>query len=475
MKGTLGISRARYWLFLAVLLAFSGIQLTVAAEAPQYKIEPCCELCPETQLESTYAGGLGEFNKLIAGQDGWLFRTKTELLTQMRTSPEGYAQLRQLRDALKEKSVELMVVYVPTRGMANVQMLTPAVRQGFDFELAKRNYLEVVENLRKQGIRVPDLTPLLAQPASAEKPLFFKRDHHWTAYGAEFTARLVAEELRKSEVFKSIPRKEFVTQSKGVGMKLGTLNGALNKICGYRYASQYLPRFSTEPKEESADLFGEVEAPAVVLAGTSFGSPQFNFDGFIEQYANVDVDNRSVSGGGMPGAIVQYLSSQDFKTHPPKILIWEVQSYYDLAMPVLYRQLLPILANGCDNRAVTLSQKVVLHPGTNQILVNAEVKSILNDHYIADIQFNKPEIKELQSTLWYMNGSKENLRITRSREVEADGHFVFRLNDGITPAGRTLLSLEVELPQELPAGLEVLTKICPRADKARSELHAAAN
>ncbi|MDP3845018.1 MAG: alginate biosynthesis protein AlgX [Pseudomonas sp.] len=475
MKGSLGKVRAHYWLCFAALLEFASGQLAFAAEAPHYEIEPCCELCPETQLESTYAGGLGEFNKLIAGQDGWLFRSKTELLTQMRSSPEGYAQLRQLRDALQAKGVELMVVYVPTRGMVNAQMLTPAVRQSFDVELAKRNYLEVVENLRKQGIRVPDLTPLLAQPASAEKPLFFKRDHHWTAYGAEFTARLVAEELRKFEVFKTIPRKEFVTQSKGMGMKLGTLNGALNKICGYRYASQYLPRFSTEPKEESTDLFGEVEAPAVVLGGTSFGSPQYNFDGFIEQYANVDVDNRSVSGGGMPGAIVQYLSSQDFKTHPPKILIWEVQSYYDLAMPVLYRQLLPILANGCDNTAVTLSQKVALHPGTNQILVNAEVKEILNDHYIADIQFSNPEIKELQSTFWYMNGSKENLRITRSREVEADGRFVFRLNDGITAKGRTLLSLEVEMPQQLPAGLEVVTRICPRTDKINSELQAAAH
>ncbi|MBB2496150.1 alginate O-acetyltransferase [Aquipseudomonas ullengensis] len=443
-----------------------------AEEPPQYPVERCCDICPQTLQDTTYSGDMGEFTKLVKGQDDWLFRTRTDLMTQMGTTPEGYAHLQELRDALKARGVELMVVYIPTRGMANAEMLDPAVRQGYNLDEAKNNYHQVIEKMRSLGIRVPDLTPLLYEHGTAEKPFFFKRDHHWTPNGAEFTASLVADELRKSDVFKNIPRKEFVSRSDGQMYKIGSLNEAFNKVCGYSYANQYVTRFATEPKEESSDLFGDEVTPQVVLAGTSFSSPQYNFAGFLKQHANVDVDNRSVSGGGFHSAMLQYLGSQDFQSNPPKILIWEITSYYDISMPIFYRQIMPMLADGCRMAPAEMSQKIKLRPGKNELLVNADVKPIRSERYIADIQFSQPDIKELQSAFWYMSGSKESLLISRSREVEPDGRFVFRLRDDTEWAGQTLLSMEITMPDDMPAGLEVEAKICSRASANQASLQA---
>jgi len=454
-------------------LEFALVRPALAAEVPQYQIEPCCQICPQILEDSTYKGDLSEVRKLFQGQDDWLFRSRVDLMIPMGTTPQGYANLQQLRDTLKKKGVELLIVYIPARGIANARMLSSAERQGFDYELAKRNYLAVIERMRSLGILVPDLSPLLSGSGQEDKPLFFKRDHHWTPYGAEFTARLVVEEMRKYGALKSIPRKEFITHSAGLMNKVGSLNTAFQKICGYRYANQFVPRFITEQKDESTDLFGEADAPEVVLAGTSFSTQQYNFDGFLKQYANVDVDNRSLSGGGFQGAMLQYLDSQDFRDKPPKILIWEITSYHDLGLPLFYRQVMPIIADGCRSTPAAISHKVVLQPGKNEVLVNSDVKSIRSDNYIADIQFSNADVKELHGVLWYMNGTKETLSISRGRAAEADGRFVFRLRDDPEFAEQTLLSLEIDMPADLPSGLEVEAKVCQRADKSNAQLQAA--
>lgn len=442
-----------------------------AEEAPQYRIERCCEICPQALHDSTYTGDLREVSKLLRGKDDWLFRSRVDLMMEMGATAEGYENLKELRVALQEKGVELVLVYLPARGIPNAGMLSESV-PGFDIKLANSRYQGVLEKIRSLGIITPDLTPLLSQSGAAEKPLFFKRDHHWTPYGAEFTARLVADELRKSKVFEDIPRKEFVTRSEGMLNKVGSLNAAFQKICGYSYASQYVPRFVTEPKDESSDLFGDEAAPEVVLLGTSFSTAQYNFDGFIKQYASVDVDNRSISGGGFHNAMLQYLGSDDFYRRPPKMLIWEITSYHDLSMPLFYRQIMPLLDNGCRGRPASIAQKMTVHSGRNEVLVNTDVKPLRGEHYIADIQFNSAAIRELRGELWYMNGAKEKLVISRPRQTDPNGRFVFQLRDDADWGEQTLLSLEIEMPADTPAGIQVEASICPRRDNAAAALQA---
>ncbi|WP_158592096.1 alginate O-acetyltransferase [Pseudomonas cavernicola] len=475
MQRSLVVKPCPAWLALYTALGLLASPLCGAAEGPQYQIERCCEVCPQTMLDSTYSGDLREFSKLVQGRGDWLFRTKNDLMTQMGTTAEGYSRLEKLRDALKKKGVELVMAYLPPRGLMNAEMLSRESQQAFDTELSKKNYLQTIQRLRSLGIRAPDMSLLLSQKADAKQALYFKRDPHWTSYGAELAAQVLAEELRKSDVFKTIPSKEFISKKDKSDLKNGSLNQAFGKVCGNSYANEYFSRFVTEPKAESADLFSDAEAPEVVLAGTSFSSPEYNFAGFLKQHAKVDVDNRSVDGGGFHSAMLQYLGSQDFQKNPPKILIWEVSSYYDMAMPLFYRQIMPMLADGCRASPASLSQKVALRPGMNEVLVNTGDKPIRGEDYLVDIQFSDPTIKNLHSLFWYMSGSVDDLNITRAPEVESDGRFVFNLREDAEWSGRTLLSLEIEMPADMPAGLEVEAKICPRAHGAKAELQAQAD
>ncbi|NQD94354.1 alginate O-acetyltransferase, partial [Pseudomonas sp. CrR25] len=297
----------------AICLASSGLR----AE-PQYRVERLGPLCPAAHDASLYTTNyMKNFVTLIDAQDGWLFRTQEDLRTEFGTTPAGYRMLKELRDALKHRGVELLVVYQPTRGLVNRSKLKPEDRARFDFERALHNYRQALARFEEIGLWVPDLSSLADE--RAEQAFYFRRDQHWTPYGAERTARLVAETIKGIPGFADIPQKAFVSQRIGLMGKTGTMQNVAGQLCGTSYPSQYVDQFATEPKDESSsdDLFGDSTAPQIALVGTSHSGKNYNFGGFLEEHIGAEVLNLAFPGGGLEGAMLEYLGSEAFQQNPP--------------------------------------------------------------------------------------------------------------------------------------------------------------
>jgi alginate biosynthesis protein AlgX len=360
-------------LALAICLAASGLRAEEQSKAPVYQVEDCCSLCPAAHDASQYnTNYMKNFTTLIDAQDAWLFRTQEDLRTQFGTSAAGLRMLKELRDAFNSRGVELVVVYQPTRGLVNRSKLKPEDQARFDYDLALRNYRQALASFEKVGLRVPDLSPLTDE--QEEQPFYFRRDQHWTPYGAERTARLVAETVKRIPAFESIEKKEFVSQRIGLMGKTGTMQKVASQLCGTVYAPQYIDQFATEPKAESGsdELFGDSTPPQITLVGTSHSGPNYNFGGFLEQHIGADVLNVAFPGGGLEGAMLEYLGSEEFQNNPPKILIWEFSPLYDLASAKVHRQMMAMLDNGCEGKEALLSRKTTLRPGANEVLVNGK-------------------------------------------------------------------------------------------------------
>ncbi|HWV09636.1 MAG TPA: alginate O-acetyltransferase, partial [Pseudomonas sp.] len=137
---------------LATALLGAGASGTALAE-PTYQVQRVGPLCPIAQDPAQYnTKYLSFFTALVQGQGDWLFRTRYDLRTDFGTTPAGYQQFKRLRDALKAKGVELVIVYQPTRGLVNREKLTPEEKANFDFDLAKKNYQKAIEGFRQAGI-----------------------------------------------------------------------------------------------------------------------------------------------------------------------------------------------------------------------------------------------------------------------------------------------------------------------------------
>jgi len=239
-----------------------------------------------------------------------------------------------------------------------------------------------------------------------------------------------------------------------------------------------LIQFLTEPKNESGadDLFGDDSAARIALVGTSHSGKNYNFGGFLEQHLGTEVLNAAFPGGGLEGAMVEYLGSEAFQNNPPKIIIWEFSPLYDLASDKVHRQLMATLNNGCSGQEARLSATTRLKPGSNEILVNGE-NSLLtlpgNRHQI-DLRFSDPSIKRLDATLWYLNGRREQIKLEKPDTIDTDGRFAFELRDEPGWGEQNFFALEILKPEDSSPDLEVEASLCQRPSGAQQVAQRAA-
>lgn len=467
------------WIALPTLtLALSLATTAQSAEtvsAPHYRAEACCSLCPAAHDPGQYnTDDRRNFSTLVeGGEKDWMFRTREDLRTEFGTSEKGWRLFKELHDAFKRHGVELVLVYQPTRGMVNRNKLTAAQKASFDFDLALKNYRETLERFRKAGFLVPDLSPLTDE--QEEHSFYFRGDQHWTAYGAERTAKIVAKTIRSMPEFADIPRKDFVTRQLGLVGKPGGLHVVAGQICGTSYAYEYSRHFFTEPKNESSsdDLFGNAEMPQITLVGTSHSGQNYNFSGFLEEYTGAEILNVAIPGGSLDGSMIEYLGSEEFHQNPPKILIWEFSPLYDLAQDKIHRQFLALLeGNACEGHPALLASKSTLKPGdgTREVLVNGTNKlvQVNNSQYQLDIRFSDPTVKTLKGFIWYMNGQRERVALDKPNTVDTNGRFAFHLRDDADWGNLNFLALEIQAPEGLDQPVEVETRLCRRNDRQPS-------
>ena len=446
-----------------------------AAEFPEYKVEPCCQLCPAASDISAYnTSYLKNFNILVDGKDGWLFRSEAELPEQFGPSPEGLKELHRFARYLKQTTgTELVLVYQPTKGLVHPDKLPDNNPMPYSWPFARTNYVAALDRFRSAGLVVPDLSPLLGEEGK-EHAYYFKRDHHWTPYGARRTARIVADRIKQMPVYDTLEKQHFETRRVGLIRKEGSLQDAAHRICGQTWSNQYVNEFETHKvdavdSDEASALFGDDSLPPITLVGTSNskGAENYNFAGDLEEMLGVEILNVAIAGGSYDGSIFEYLMSDNFRESPPKILLWEVPAYHNLDSVEFYRQLVPMVTDGCAGRKPVLQNTTKVTAGTNEVLYNGggQFLELPSSQYLIDLQFSDPSIKEADAYIWFVFGRKDRVDLEYGSRVDTTGRFMFELPSGESWKDELFMSLDLDLkPEQITDDLTVTAKVCRRQD-----------
>ena len=453
----------------ALLLAVP--HAATAVQFPQFDAVPCCQLCPRAADPANYTTKyLSSYRTLVQGRDGWLFRSEADLLMQFGPDAEGVKRLGELRDELGRRGIEMVIMVQPPRGLMHADKLRGLAPQ-YDPNVQFASYRKLLDTMRGIGFTVVPTDKLIE--AEGTENFFWRTDHHWTPAATRLTAKLTAETIKRMPAFKDVKRQRFVTRREGLLARGGTLGNAASQLCGFMTPKQYMPRFVTEADgagDGGADsLLGDESVPQVTLIGTSNSEPQYNFSGFLSEELQADVLNASIVGGGIDGSLLAYVSSEEFRTNPPKILLWEMEHYHDLSDPITYRQIVPMLTDGCNGKTIVLEREVTLKQGNNEVLFNGggAVRPIKGRNYVLDLQFADPATKELRGQIWYTTGSKDKLRIDHApRGPSLKGRFVAEMRSDGDYANQTFLGLDVELaPPEVqpPAAAPLIPSAAPVA------------
>lgn len=281
--------------------------------------------CPALNDEKSYTKESLKF--LAPGAENWIFISKKDFIPSYKLRQSAIIAYQDFKNALLEKGTELVLVVIPPRGLVHDEKIdfTHELAKDYDINSARDDFKNVLQQLERSSIAVA-----LAPDFDLIDEYGHATDHHFNYAGASIMSEQTAEVIKTLPVYQEIEKKDFKSETGENVTFNGTFYRPIKEICGHKLTPQTITEKITISTNE--DLFESV-TPEIVLVGTSFsvpGSSKSNFVGQLREMISADIDNRSIGGGGVKKSLSTYLSSDDFKEKPPKILIWEVPGFYHL-------------------------------------------------------------------------------------------------------------------------------------------------
>lgn len=430
---------------LVILIILLTQKIASGAVSSEYKVEIFDHLCNEVNDDARYTSTkLKSLKYLTEGKNGLVFRSRDDFLENFGDKGVNYNGLKLFADFLASKGTQLVMVYLPTRGLMNPYSI-PSDR--FNYQTAISSYLAKVEKLRQLGIVVPDMASLLRQYQDTD--FYFKRDIHWTPGGAHKTAQLVAQTIKETGLIQPQSAYHYVSTPVGSYTTRGFMQKGIKQLCGGQYVEEYVQGYSYESSNETEGdaLLADEPATEIVLIGTSFSAlEQLNFAGFLQEELGVPLENFSLPGGKDIGAWLNYITNSDFSVHSPKVIIWEVPGYYLLDNPMLFAQILPTIRGGCEEQSVFLENDLALtgqSRSSNTLFFTQDLLDVPLSEIVLDLDFSDKEINDIRFNIWYSNGKVKKARVNKPARANTGGQFIFSLYGRLLEPDGGIMSLEL--------------------------------
>ena len=340
----------------AVATALIGLGF-LYSKNPSYAKELDGVFCEELSDPQSYKKkSLDHFAMLIEGKGGWIFRTHNDFRNDWSVKPETLDYLKQLDQAFKKRNAELVLVIPPVRGMVHADRLSRIHKKTYlekDVDTLWSDYNAMIAAMNGTGVT----TVGIDQSNTKDGNFFYKRNHHWSAYGAREMAKAAAEKISILPVYQSIEKQEFVTKEAEEEQYRSSFKSAFRKICSSKVPDETIQYYVTEliqSTNNESSLFGDKSSNNIFLIGTSNSindSSKANFEGFLREYLSSDITNNAITGAGIDSSVISFIQSKAFQNNEPKIVIWEVPGYYDLNImdDKIFNQIIPAAYGQCES------------------------------------------------------------------------------------------------------------------------------
>lgn len=454
----------------ALICSFAGTTFAQEGAVPEKFMKPRSEaqlvsetICPAMQDEDTYKlKGMAVYKKIVAGDDGWVFRTGTDFREDFSLHPQTVVYMKRLQDAFEYAGITFVYLIPPTRGITEGNFATGKDPESVEF-LKKRpqviaNYKKMIDTLKAAGINVIGLTN-----TEEGRSYFYKRDHHWNPEGAKLAAETVAGFIKSKPVYADLVKTPYITKDMGEYDYDGPIGEVVQPICKLTLMAEKTKKFTTELKttaDDSSALFDEKGFPEVVLVGTSNSAADpsvANFEGFLKEALSVDIYNASIIGAGIDAPIQAYLNSKTYREHKPKVVIWETPGYYNhnFMHSRIYRQVIPAVLGDCKGNSVAERKASPIKSLDETVISGLDGKKINGSGYYLTLNFEKNVKNPINLSINYKNWT-DTYKTSRPPRYPYDGEYFMLLKD--TKAGEAK-SVKINLKDEL-VGTSLEARIC---------------
>lgn len=271
---------------------------------------------------------------VVIGTRGWLF-TNEEMDPVAHADALYHANLiamNNIRDTLKAHGIELVVAILPAKTRLYGQYLPPGVQPS---NIHQALYERIHRDLHNAQIKAPSLLEPMIK-ANRRHPVFLYTDTHWTPWGAESAAKALSDFIKEQQLV-SVDTKTFSTDVIEKKPHQGDLLNYLPLSPWFDFINPFTDTIEVKKTTEQTrdDLSHTEEALfadtsiEVILVGSSYSAnPLWHFAGSLTQNLGTDLLNIAQEGQGPLKPLQEYLQSDKFKNHPPKLVIWEFPERY---------------------------------------------------------------------------------------------------------------------------------------------------
>jgi alginate biosynthesis protein AlgX len=378
---------------------------------------------------------------MTQGKDGWFFR-KSDVDEYYDLLPHAREYIVRLTRAFASQGTTLYLLQVPPRPFAGYPHFdkTQPPQDSFNLEDGKAYYGSYIQALQQAGANVIEMLDLMhSYDKQNDLYFFFKRDHHWTPFGASLVAKRVGEVLKQNPKYQAIASslKQYRSEVTGKIDMNSMILKELQTLCTSKVPAEKFPAYQTNlvaDKGEDALFGSDDENPPLVLLGSSFSAvPMFNFDGFLSEHTGLDVANFAISAGGLFNSIVSYTSLPKEKRLNPQFIVWENLAHYDFNLgDSMFRQLIPSVYGECSAEEAIATKKLSLKSDKVDILTLNRKQKISGSDYFFYIEVDDVTLANFTLETEYDDGDGEWFVIDRREHYNNSGRFFVELSDEIT-------------------------------------------
>lgn len=397
---------------------------------------------------------------MTQGKEGWFFR-RSDLLEFFELLPETQHYLTRLNNAFEKSGAKLVILAIPPRALAAQSELdaNQPMQDRFDPNASLENYTRFLGQLRSTGAEVVDVLDVMQQTNPTDRlDFFFRRDNHWTPFGAELAAQSISKALQNDPVYVREEHSEYTSKPYRASLLKHAMAQELQQLCVDDIPAEPFEEYITQHVAESGEdaLFGDATSGRpIVLLGSSFSAqPMFNFDGFLSQYTGLEVANYAISSGALFNAIISYTSLPKSERLDPAFVVWEALAHYDFNLGNTYfRQIIPAIDGECAAQEAVASQKIKIKNGKpTQIFKLAKRDNISGSDYFLFIQTQEPSFTHFTLEMEHADGDGEWFMVDRSEHFNNKGRFFIELSEALTAP---LIELTINGMPAIDAELDV--------------------
>ncbi len=420
--------------------ALTGASPAAAQSATQEFAAPSAYGCAHLENDN--------LTPILEGKEGVFYRVYADIRLQHPFSDRAVTLMGQLADNLAQRGTTLIYLPIPTKSQAMPDQLPDVAKlYGFRVDEADRVYRSLIDRLEAQGVTTADAQSALR---NAETAPFFGTDFHWNAEGARLVAETVAKTLQAHPDYADLDKTSYITTETGTTRAFSGLRRQIQKRCLTEIPQAETMTYETVQQQTTvslgaADLFGSDEARTqVVITGTSFADMEIaNFDGWLSQYSELEVFNYAITGGNQFGAMLSYVTSDDFRADPPHFLIWENPIYNNL-LQYGEQPMLELIAAASDTCGPAFD---VAHDGGTGLSIDL-TDTVRRGDDVIHAAAGTEGPRSATFTAHFADGTSRTNYLTRNSRLRATGHFYMPLEVFGT---QTIERLDVTFDRPVPA------------------------